>query len=82
MTHLRVVWEHAYFKMAIQCHMHLQPSLQANYAQIEKELLSVFLGLKRFEAKKVFVQTDHKPLESVMKKSLLSAPKRLQRMLL
>ena len=51
-THLRVVWEHAYFKMAIQWHMHLQPSLQANYAQIEKELLSVFLGLKRFEAKK------------------------------
>ena len=32
--------------------MHLQPSLHANYAQIEKELLSVFLGLKTFEAKK------------------------------
>ena len=50
--HLRVVWEHAYFKMAIQWHMHLQPSLQANHAQIEKELWSVFFGVERFEAKK------------------------------
>ena len=30
----------------------------------------------------ITVQTDHKPLESIFKKSLLSAPKRLQRMLL
>jgi len=28
------------------------------------------------------VQTDHKPLESIFKKSLLAAPCRLQRMLL
>ena len=28
------------------------------------------------------IETDHKPLESIFKKSLLSAPKRLQRMLL
>lgn len=86
MTHLWVVWEHAYFKMAIQWHMHLQPSLQATYVQIKKELLSVFFGVERFEGyvcrRKFFVQTDHKPLESLMKKSLLSAPKRLKRMLL
>ena len=31
--------------------------------------------------KKIFIDTDHKPLESIIKKSLLSAPKRLQRML-
>ena len=30
----------------------------------------------------VFVDTDHKPLGSIMRESLLSAPKRLQRMLL
>lgn len=72
--------------MAIQWHMHLQPSLQANNVQIKKELLSVFFGVERFEGyvcrKKVFVQIDHKPLESLMKKSLLSAPKKLKRMLL
>lgn len=59
---------------------------ETNYAQIEKELLSIVFGVERFESyvygRKVFVDTDHKPLESIMKKSLLSAPKRLQRMLL
>ena len=29
-----------------------------------------------------FVQTDHKPLESIMKRSLLDAPRRLQRLLM
>lgn len=59
---------------------------ETNYAQIEKELLSIVFGVERFESyvygREVFVDTDHKPLESIMKKSLLSAPKRLQRMLL
>ena len=32
--------------------------------------------------RQVKVETDHKPIESIMKKNLLSAPKRLQRMLL
>ena len=32
--------------------------------------------------RKIFIDTDHKPLEFIMKKSLLSAPKRLQRILL
>lgn len=57
---------------------------EVNYAQIEKELLSIVFGVERFEGyvygRKVFVDTDHKPLESIMRKSLLSAPKRLQRM--
>ena len=59
---------------------------ETNYAQIEKELMSIVFGVERFESyvygRKVFVDTDHKPLESIMKKSLLSAPKRLQRTLL
>ena len=32
--------------------------------------------------RKVFVESDHKPLEAILKKSLLNAPKRLQRMML
>lgn len=59
---------------------------EANYAQIEKELLAIVFGTERFEhyvyGRKVKVETDHKPLEVILKKSLLTAPKRLQRMML
>ena len=59
---------------------------ETNYAQIEKELLAIVFGVERFEgyvySGKMFIDTDHKPLEYIMKKSLLRAPKRLQRMLL
>ncbi|XP_014673255.1 PREDICTED: uncharacterized protein LOC106813592 [Priapulus caudatus] len=56
--------------------------VETRYAQIEKELLAVVFGLERFHhytyGRQVTVQSNHKPLE----KSLHSAPKRLQRMLL
>lgn len=59
---------------------------EVNYAQIEKEMLAILFGVERFEqfvyGRPVKIQTDHKPLESIFRKSLLSAPKRLQRMLL
>ena len=59
---------------------------EVNYAQIEKELLAILFGVERFEqcvyARRVEIETDHKPLESIFKKSLLSVPKRLQRMML
>jgi len=59
---------------------------EVNYAQIEKEMLAIVFAVERFEqcvyGRPVKVQTDHKPLESIFKKSLTSAPKRLQRMLL
>ena len=49
-------------------------------------MLSIVFGMERFESylygRKVIVESDHKPLESILKKSLLSAPKRLQRMML
>ena len=52
---------------------------ETNYAQIEKERLAIVFGVERFEGyvcgRKIFIDTDHKPLESIMKKSLLSAPK-------
>lgn len=59
---------------------------EKGYAQIEKELLAVVYGMERFHhftyGRSVDVQSDHKPLESIMTKPLLSAPKRLQRMLM
>ena len=59
---------------------------EINYAQIEKELLAVVFALERFDhytfGRKVTVENDHKPLQSIMLKPIASAPKRLQRMLL
>ena len=56
-----------------------------NYAQIEKELLTILFGVERFQqcvyGRRVDIETDHKPLESIFKRSLYSAPKRLQRMI-
>ena len=49
-------------------------------------MLLLLLGVEKFESylydRKFKVKADHKPLESILKKSLLSAPKRLQRMML
>ena len=56
------------------------------YANIERELLAVVFGCERFHTyiygKPFVVETDHKPLEMIHKKSLASTPPRLQRMLL
>lgn len=61
-------------------------STERGYAQIEKECLAIVFGMEKFHqytyGRKVVVQSDHKPLETITKKPLLSAPKRLQRMLL
>ncbi|XP_062714329.1 uncharacterized protein K02A2.6-like [Aedes albopictus] len=58
-----------------------------NYAQIEKELLAILFACVRFDQlivgnPKITVKTDHKPLVTVFRKPLLSAPRRLQHMLL
>lgn len=59
---------------------------QKRYAQIEKELLAIVFGCEKFNqyiyGKSVHVESDHKPLETVFKKSLQKAPPRLQRMLM
>jgi len=56
------------------------------YAQIEKEMLVIVFGTEKFHeyvyGRTTQVETDHKPLEAILKKSILSAPKRLQRMML
>ena len=53
---------------------------QRRWAQIEKELLSVVIGLERFDqytyGRKVIVQNDHKPLEQIIKKTTQSSPKK------
>ncbi|XP_053154028.1 uncharacterized protein K02A2.6-like isoform X1 [Hemicordylus capensis] len=59
---------------------------EQNYAQIEKELLAVLYAMRKLHqyvfGKVVLVQTDHKPLEVIFKKSIGSAPARLQHVLL
>lgn len=59
---------------------------EQNYAALELECLAVVFACQKFDqyiyGKQVRVETDHKPLEIITKKSLLAAPRRLQRMLL
>lgn len=59
---------------------------EINYAQIEKELFAVLFGCKRFHqyiyGRHIIIESDHKPLESIMRKPLASVPPRLQRMIL
>lgn len=61
-------------------------SSQSHQAQITKELLAIWFGLSKFHdyvfARHVTVETDHKPLLALMKKTLNAAPARLQRILL
>ncbi|XP_064081778.1 uncharacterized protein K02A2.6-like [Macrobrachium nipponense] len=55
---------------------------ERNWAQIEKEVLSVVFGLERFDqytfGRRVIVHNDHKPLSSILEKPLSQAPMRLQ----
>jgi len=59
---------------------------EKSYAQIEKELLAIVFAMERFHTyvfgSSIKIETDHKPLLTIVKKALTSAPKRLQRMLL
>ena len=56
------------------------------YSNIEREMLGIVFGLERFHhyvfGRSVLVETDHKPLESIVQKNLHVAPPRLARMLL
>ena len=59
---------------------------ETRYVQIEKELLAVVFSFTKFHqyvySKDVIVESDHRPLEAIMKKALAAAPSRLQQMLL
>lgn len=60
---------------------------EPNYAPLELECLAIVFATGRFDQylfghPDVTVYTDHRPLESILNKSLLKAPKRLQAMML
>ncbi|GBM45606.1 Retrovirus-related Pol polyprotein from transposon gypsy [Araneus ventricosus] len=60
---------------------------EQQYAQIEKECLAIVFACERFHQfiygkEQIKLGNDHKPLETILKKELLKAPRRLQRMLL
>ena len=59
---------------------------EVNYAQIEKETYAILFGCKRYHqyvyGRPVKVESDHKPIESIWKKPLHTAPPHIQRMLL
>ena len=58
---------------------------ESNCAQIEKELRALVFGVEKFESyvygKRFKVETDHKPLESILRKTLLSVTGHFQRMM-
>ena len=59
---------------------------KSRYANIERELLAVVYGCKHFHTylygRSFIAESDHKPQEAIQLKNLMSAPSRLQRMLL
>ena len=60
---------------------------EQNYATIELECLAIVFACRKFDQfiyghPSVIIHSDHRPLESIFKMSMLEPPKRLQRMLL
>ena len=59
---------------------------ESRHAQIEKEMLAIVFSVQKFNdftfGRRIVVNTDHKPLESILTKPLHRAPKRLQGMLI
>lgn len=61
-------------------------SSEVKYAQIEKELLAIVFACERFHyyvyGSAFTVESDHRPLESLMKKDLVDVSVRLQRLMM
>ena len=58
---------------------------EQRYSNIEKELLAIVFALERFNHtfdRTITVQSDHQPLQSIWRKSIVSTSPRLQRLLL
>ena len=57
---------------------------ETRYIQIEKEFLAAVIACRKFHdfiyGHRVTIETDHKPLITIVKKPLHAAPARLQRM--
>ena len=59
---------------------------EANYSNIEREMLAVVHGVERFNTylygRSFTIVSDHQPLEIICRKPLTAATPRLQRLLL
>ena len=59
---------------------------EQRYSNIKRELLAIVFALERLNqytlGRTITVQSDHQPLQSIWKKSIVSASPRLQRLLL
>jgi transposase InsO family protein len=59
---------------------------ERGWSQLEKETLAVVFGLEKFDqytyGRKVRIQNDHKPLESILAKPLSQATKRVQSLMM
>ena len=59
---------------------------EQRYAQIEKEMLAIVYSLEKLNqyvfGRHVKIQSDHKPLEAILRKPLASASRRLQGMMM
>ena len=60
--------------------------MEQRYSNNERELLAIVFALKRLNhytfGRTITVQSDHHPLQSIWKKSIVSASPRLQKLLL
>ena len=60
--------------------------IEQRYSNIERELLAIVFALEGLNhytfGRTITVQSDHQPLQSIWKKSIVSASPRLQRLLL
>ena len=58
---------------------------EINWAPIEKEMPAIVFSTQKFRVyipgKTTVVQTDHKPLETILRKPIATAPLRLQAMM-
>ena len=66
---------------------HTLSNTEKQYAQIEKECLAIVTCMNKWHQylygkQDITVHTDHQPLESIFKKPISKAPRRLQRMML
>ena len=60
---------------------------QQRYSRMEKEISAIVFGCEKFKdylcgQEKHMVETDHKPLESILQKPIASAPPHLQKMIM
>ena len=68
------------------CIMSVNHQAEHKYPQIERKMLAIVYSTAKFHqnlyGKTVTVETDHKPLQCLFKKSLGKAPQHIQRMML